>query len=121
ERIRRIEQLAEVAAPHGERRYGRRVRQHSTVVHPFLRAEEEELVGEETARYRPTKRVSVLFVFEWRRTAVLARVRAAVARPCIGLQLVGAEKIRPAAGVVIAAALGDEPDLAAARAAVFRH
>ena len=86
EAIVRVEQLAEVAAPHPLRRDGRGVRGDGEVVDPFLRAEEEQFVFQGTAGHRSAKRIPVLFVVERRRTGVLDRVRAAVARPGVRLE-----------------------------------
>ena len=121
ELVRRVQELAEVAPPHRLGRHRGAVGLHGQVVHPFLGGEEEQPVREHRAWNRPAERIAVLLVFEGRRPAVLNRVRAAVPRPRVGLQLVAAQEVRAAAAVAAAAAFRDEPDLAAARAPEFRH
>ena len=117
-----IEQLAEVAAPHRLGRHGRGIGVEREVVDPLLRAEEEEPVPA-ADRSAPGRRTRS-------RTACSRTAPGRCSRPgwCCGC----ASRCWPAATrrgrkndplprVAVAAALGDEANLAAAGAPVLGH
>ena len=116
-----IQELAEVAGAHLRGGHSRRLGHYRLVVDPFLRSEEEQLVLQSSKRNGPANRIGVLLVVEGGGAAVLERVRAAVARPGVRLEVVVLHVVRTAAAEAVAAALGHHADLTAADAAVLGH
>src|SRR2546425_10304269 len=114
--IRRIQQLAEVAAPHSRRRHGRRRGQRVAAPDPFLAPEEEQLaaVGVESAGHQHRAAQVEAPLIETERVRAVRQLwnAASIALPTVRVERRVAVVLEGVSMEALRAALGDEPDLA---------
>jgi len=124
ERVRRVQQLAEVAAPHRRGRHGERRRRRVAAPDPFFTPEEKELaaVGVEAAgqQHRSAEVKSPLIEAVRIGAVRQSRIAAAIPLPLVRVERGVAVVLEAVAVELLRAALGDEPNLTRRGAAVLR-
>src|SRR5205807_9835953 len=123
--IGRVQQFAEIAVAHRERRHGPGIGAVVTALDPLLGNKKEQFVAVAIEALRDEYRTAhvkpVLVEAVWRGAAGNLRDGAVVARPGIGVERGVAEILDQVAVKRPRAALGYEANLAGRRAAIFRR